>query len=222
MNYRKFWKTVKPVLSDKGRSNQKIALIEDEKIISNDEEIAETLNDYCATVTGSLGIAEYSNIISRTEGATDPIEKARLKYSNHPSIRKTRNFAQNVDPFNFQKVSLEQMDNEIRRLNRKKATTLKDIPAKVLKSNSNVCSESLQLIFNNCIENGLFPDSLKLANIVSLYKMNEETRKKNYRPVNVLPTVSKVFEIITDGQITTYISHHLSSLLCGFRKGYNT
>ena len=219
---KKFWKTVKPVLSDKGRSSSKITLIEDEKIISNDEEVAETLNNYFVTVTDSLGITENSDIISSTEGAPDPIEKARLKYSNHPSIRKIRNFVQNADPFKFQKVSLEQMDNEIRRLNPKKVTTFKNIPAKVLKSNSDVCSVSLQLIFNNCIENGLFPDSLKLADITSLHKMDEKTRKKNYRPVSVLPTVSKVFERIMDRQITAYISSYLSSLLCGFRKGYNT
>ena len=51
--------------------------------------------------------------------------------------------------------------------------------------------------------------------------MDEKTRKKNYRPVSVLPTVSKVFERIMDGQITAHI-YYLSALLCGFRKGYNT
>ena len=88
----------------------------------------------------------------------------------------------------------------------------------LLKSNESLYT----LIFNNCIENGLFPDSLKLADITSLHKMDEKTRKKNYRPVSVLPTVSKVFERIMDRQITAYISSYLSSLLCGFRKGYNT
>ena len=87
---KKFWKTVKPILSDKGRLNSKITLIEDEKIISNDEEVAETLNNYFVTVTDSLGITENSDIISSTEGASDLIEKARLKYANHPSIRKIR------------------------------------------------------------------------------------------------------------------------------------
>ena len=101
----------------------------------------------------------------------------------------------------------------------KRATTFKNIPAKVLKSNSDACSDSLQLIFNNSIENGLFPDSLKLADITPLHKMDEKTRKKNYRPISVLPTVSKVFERIMDCQITAYISSYLSSLLCDFRKG---
>ena len=52
--------------------------------------------------------------------------------------------------------------------------------------------------------------------------MGEKTRRKSYRPVSVLPTVSKVFERIMDGHITAYISYYLSALLCGFRKGYNT
>ena len=55
---KKFWKTVKSVLSDKGRSNSKITLIENDTIISNDKEVAETLNDYFVSITDSLGLTE--------------------------------------------------------------------------------------------------------------------------------------------------------------------
>ena len=218
---KKFWKTVKPVLSDKGQSSSKITLIENDTIISNDNEVAETLNGYFVSITDSLGLTENSEVVSNTEGVSDPIDSAIIKYSNHPSIRKIRNFAQNDDSFKFQKVSLEQMHTEIGRLNPKKATTFKNIPAKVLKSSSEICSESMQLIFNDCIQNGLFPDLLKLADVTPLHKKEEKTRKKNYRPVSVLPTVSKVFERLLDKQIIDYMGPYLSSLLCGFRKGYN-
>ena len=79
---------MKLVLSDKGRSNKKITLVEDKKSISNDEEVAETLNNCFVALTDSLGITENSDIISSTESATDPIENVWLEYSNHPSIRK--------------------------------------------------------------------------------------------------------------------------------------
>ena len=92
---------------------------------------------------------------------------------------------------------------------------------RVLKNGSDICSESMQLIFNNCVQNGVFPDLLKLADVTSLRKSEEKTSKKNYRPVSVLPTVSKVFERLMDKQIIDYIQSYLSSLLCGFRKGYN-
>ena len=209
------------MLSDKGQSSSKITLIENDTIISNDKEVAETLNGYFVSITDSLGLTENSEVISSTEGVSDPIDSAIIKYSNHPSIRKIRNFAQNDDSFKFQKVSLEQMHTEIGRLNPKKVTTFKNIPAKVLKSSSKICSESMQLIFNDCVQNGLFPDLLKLADVTPLHKKEEKTRKKHYRPVNVLPTVSRVFERLLDKQIIDYMGLYLSSLLCGFRKGYN-
>ena len=212
---------MKPILSDKGRSNSKITLIENDTIISNDKEVAETLNDYFVSITDSLGLAENSEVISSTEGVSDPIDRAIIKYSNHPSIRKIRSFAQNDNFFELQKVSLEQMHTEIGRLNPKEATTFNNIPAKVLKSSSEICSESLQLIFNDCVQNGLFPDLLKLADVTSLHKTEEKTRKKNYRPVSVLPTVSKVFERLLDKQIISYMVPYLSSLLCGFCKVYD-
>ena len=58
---KKFWKTVKPSFSDKLHSKNKIVLPEGEKIISNDVEVEETINDFFVTVTDSLGINENPN-----------------------------------------------------------------------------------------------------------------------------------------------------------------
>ena len=124
-----------------------------------------------------MGLTENSEVISSTEGVSDPIDSAIIKYSNHPSIRKIRNFAQSDDSFKFQKVSLEQMHTEIGRLNPKKVTTFKNIPAKVLKSSSKICSESMQLIFNDSVQNGLFPDLLKLADVTPLHKRRRKPGK---------------------------------------------
>ena len=88
-------------------------MIEDERIISKDEEVAETLNNYFVTVTDSLGLTENSEIITSTEGVTDPIDQALIKYSNHPSIRKFRSFVQHDGLFHFNNVSIEEMETEI-------------------------------------------------------------------------------------------------------------
>ena len=129
---------------------------------------------------------------------------------------------QNDSLFHFNNVSVQEMETEIGRLNPSKATTFKNIPPKVLKGSSDICAESLQIIFNDGIENCSFPDKLKSADVSSLHKAEAKTSKKNYRPVSVLPTVSKVFERIMDRQIIKYITPFLSILLCGFRKGFNT
>ena len=67
---------MKPYFSDKSHSNNKIVLTEGEKIISNDVELAETMNEFFVTVTDSLGMNENSNNENATEGTSDPVEKA--------------------------------------------------------------------------------------------------------------------------------------------------
>ena len=217
---KKFWKTVKPFFSDKSQSQNKIVLTEGERIISDDVEVAETMNEFFVTVTDSLGINENFIDENPTDEVTDPVENAVKKFSNHPSILKIKGHYQNAGPFVFQKVAPGTVDKEVKNLNPKKATTHKNIPPKILKSNSDVCVEPLTQIFNDCIENSTFPDELKCADVTSLPKNGPTNTRTNFRPISVLPTVSKLFERILDKQIVAYITPFLSSLLCGFRKGY--
>ena len=168
-------------------------MIEDERIISKDEKVAETLNNYFVTVTESLGLKENSEIITSTEGITDPIDQALIKYSNHPSIKKIRSLVQSDSLFHFNNVSVEGMKTETGRLNPSKATTFKNIPLKILKDSSDICAESLQITFNDGIENCSFSGKLKSPDVSSLHKTEAKTSKKNYRPVSVLPTVSQSF-----------------------------
>ena len=73
---KKFWATVKPFFSDKSQSQNKIVLTEGERIISDDVEVAETMNEFFVTVTDSLGINENFIDENPTDEVTDPVEKA--------------------------------------------------------------------------------------------------------------------------------------------------
>ena len=107
-------------------------------------------------------------------------------------------------------------------LNPKKSGTFKNIPTKHLIQTSDICSKTLLKIWNNeIIGDKQFPDKLKLADITPVFKKEDTTQAKNYRPVSVLPTVSKIFERLMHNKMTTYIDKHLSTYLCGYRKGYN-
>ena len=85
---------------------------------------------------------------------------------------------QNDSLFHFNNVSVQEMETEIGRLNPSKATTFKNIPPKVLKGSSDICAESLQIIFNDGIESCSFPDKLKSADVSSLNKAEAKTSKK--------------------------------------------
>ena len=61
---RKFWKTVKPVLSNKFDNNEKITLVDNEKIITNDKEVAKVLNEFFSNIIKTLNIPNKDHIDS--------------------------------------------------------------------------------------------------------------------------------------------------------------
>ena len=84
-----------------------------------------------------------------------------------------------------------------------------------------ICSPTVHNLFNKTFHENVFPDELKVADITPIFKKDDSTNVKNYRPVSVLPTVSKIFERIMQNQISSHIEKHLSPFLCGYRKGYS-
>ena len=78
-----------------------------------------------------------------------------------------------------------------------------NIPPKLLKANGDICSIIIIPDLNRCIANGTFPINLKYADITPIFKKNDLLLKINYRPVSILPTVSKIYENIFYAQITS-------------------
>ena len=62
---------------------------------------------------------------------------------------------------------------------------------------------------------------LKYADITSIHKKGDCTEVGNYRPVSMLPILSKIFERVLQKQISRYMEIYLSPFLCGYRKGFN-
>ena len=90
------------------------------------------------------------------------------------------------------------MTKELSSLNLKKAGAFENIPTKVLKISSNVCNIGRHKIWNSeILGKQYFSQNLKLADITAVYKKKDPALAKSYRAVSVLPTVSKVFQRIT-------------------------
>ena len=71
------------------------------------------------------------------------------------------------------------------------------------------------------IDNDIFPDSLKFANITPVFKKDSRTEKTNYRPVSILPNLSKIYERLIYNQLSKFFENILSKFQCGFRKGFS-
>ena len=76
-------------------------------------------------------------------------------------------------------------------------------------------------MFNFYIDNNTFPNTLKKADIKPVYKKDDPFDKTNYRPISILPVLSKPFERCLHDQIYEYINT-LSKVQCGFRKAFST
>ena len=178
---RKFWKTVKPVFTDKVQVSQSITLIENDEMVTDDLKIAEIFNDYFANITQDLEITDTGAHLSSTIGIEDPIDKAVEKYKNHPSIKKIKECFTCSESFHFRQVTVEEVYYQLGKLNPKKSSPVGSIPAKVMKENSDIFAPILQGHFNANISQNDFPETLKAGDISSLYKKDDNFIKKHYR-----------------------------------------
>ena len=73
---------------------------------------------------------------------------------------------------------------------------------------------------NHTLQANYFPDIVKQTKVMSVYKKLDPLEKEKYRPVSLLPHVSKVFEKIIYKQINTYMEDKISDYITGFRKSH--
>ena len=66
-----------------------------------------------------------------------------------------------------------------------------------------------------------FPTGMKYADVTPIHKKDDKTDKTNYRPISILPNLSKVYERLMYNQISPYFDSVFSKFQCGFRKGFN-
>ena len=91
-----------------------------------------------------------------------------------------------------------------------------------MKNPINIFSEKLTNIFNECLVNGKFPDTLKKSDVTPIFKKGNDNEKEKYRPVSTLSTFSKVFEKLLFEQINDHMQSKSSKHLTGFRKSHST
>ena len=220
-----FWKTVKPIFTDKSVSTDNIILVENNKIINDDVAISELFNDFFSNAVKNLNV-EPSDLFSFDQNLfiedvndNDPILKSIRKYESHPSIVKIKKNFSDPANFSFIPTDMQSVTKEIFKLMESTACPIESLPVKIWKFNYDILGPKIVIDFNSAIKTGIFPCNLKRADISPIFKNGEKQSKLNYRPVSILSALSKVFERLMCVQIDNYMSDRLSIFLCGFRKG---
>jgi hypothetical protein len=113
------------------------------------------------------------------------------------------------------------MEKYISKLQTNKATGHDGLHAKFVKVAKCCIAKPLCDLFNKCVTSSNFPTQMKLADICPVFKKKDNLDKENYRSVNLLTTISKLFERILSDQLMVYFIEILHQSLSAYRKGYS-
>ena len=150
----------------------------------------------------------------------NPIEKAIEMFDSHPSILKINEMGYNSNLFSFKHVSDLNIHDEINNIDSSKAYQKDNIPPILFKENNDICATVICSDINQCIDTGSFPSNLKNADITPLFKKKtDRLLKSNYRPVSILPTLSRIYEKILYQQIYEYFNSIVLKILIRRQKG---
>ena len=201
---KKTWNTIKTILNKSQKKKDfPSSFLVNGTHITNKQIIVDKFNEYFTKVGSSLA-----------ENITVPLNKSFTDYLLSP----------NSHTFSFEKVSQEYVSKIIETLKPKSSSGIDGISNKLLKLIKNGILVPLTLIINQAIENGIFPDRLKIAKVIPLFKTNEDYLFENYRPISVLPSLSKILERVMHSQLVSYFSRFnlFYDKQYGFRSSHST
>ena len=205
---KKTWDNIKTLINDSFQSNHiypKFIITNANKCITNKLEIANRFNEFFTNIGPS-----YASKID-TDGKP-PFES----FLQHKPLCE----------FTFQNVNIETVSQILRTLKPKSSCGFDGINSKLLKCCHYALLQPLTLIINQSLNTGTFPDKLKTAKVIPIYKGKDLNINdlNSYRPISILPVISKIFEKVVYQQVYHYLSTNnlLSNSQYGFRKNHST
>ena len=170
-NIRKAWSVINSIRC-KSKNNKLPNFIDTNcVIVTNRREICTKFNEYFVNVARNLNIDKYSNL-----------DAPDFKEYLHNSVTKSLFVSSIIENETYDMInSLDSNESN-------------NISPKLLKALCNSFCPILTYLFNSCILTGTFPDELKIARVIPLFKSGYRNLMSNYRPFSILPTFSKIFE----------------------------
>ena len=186
-NINEFWKNMKQVKSDtKSKATLPNTLSINGNILDNKALIANQLNEHF------INIADFINKVNFNE-----------KYFS--SLRQTLKQKLGNNVFELQPITVYEVSKIIKNLNSNKSTGLDGLGPKLIKMCGDYITQPLAFIINKSISHGLFPEDLKRAYVIPIHKSGPKTDPNNYRPISILPTISKIFERHVATQLLNFL-----------------
>ena len=193
-NPKKAWKSINELLGKQNKKSKVNEIKPGESILNNPTDIAEGFNNYFSDIGPDLA----SQIQTSTSNFETHVKIATLEFAA------------------FQHTTVDNVYQLLSRISSNKATGIDKISCKMIRMAAPAIADSLTNIFNQAITLASFPDEWKIARVIPLFKSGHRNMPGNYRPISILPAISKIMERI----LTEY--GLLSSAQFGFRESHST
>ena len=146
---KKFWKTMRPFLSEKNTVFSRISIEKYNRIISDDFDLSEEFSTFFEDAVRSLNVEPDEYYLSDTWNLNNPVEIAIRKFENHPSVQAIKQSISANKDVCFSNAEVSDILKDTTALNHKKNGTFVNIPTKRLKEMSGICAPTLNDIWNN-------------------------------------------------------------------------
>jgi len=169
---------------------------------------------------------EYNNhFLSVASSLHKGLDKTDVKESNNHDKLKSfieENLAEN-DCFQIPFIFETELEKIVKDLKNKKAMGLDKVPVKLLKLALPFISKPLTYIYNLCISQNIFPSALKTARVIPLPKNKDLSDVNNFRPISILPLLSKPLEKHIQKHLLTFMENNnlFHSFQSGFRQNHS-
>jgi Reverse transcriptase (RNA-dependent DNA polymerase) len=198
---RKLWKIIKTNILEEEPQAERILIQQSGSITSEKTTITENFNEYFTTIADKIS-SKLPNIPrQQLEPPLQPAEQKILYSTTEDEVKST-----------------------IKELKNTTSVGQDNISTKILKECINIISPPLTELINQSLNEGLFPNQLKIAKIIPIFKAGDRTLIENYRPIALLSVISKIYEKIVRTRLLKYLDEKniINMHQYGFRKKSNT
>ena len=201
-NARATWKNLNDVMGRINCQNKLKCIVQDGEEIVDDKKIADAFNNYFYNIPLELDASVPPSSIDPLHFITTHIGTILDQFEpcTPPEI---------ISIIGSQKITKQGRDS---------------VPTELIVANKDIISVTLSDLFNQCMTNGVFPDSYKIGRIVPILKKGDPKIVSNYRPISILPVFSKILEKIIHKRLVMHlaVNNVLSPSQFGFRSGMST
>ena len=201
MQFQQYKKTTWSVINKeinrnpKTSPNKNFQIQVNNSIVSDPKEIVQNLNQYFK----------------------ESVEEARCRIPNTAIQFQNQQSNSNHSIF-LTPTTIYEVQSLIQSLKHTNALGVDEYPVKLIKAAAVQISEPLAHIINHCFQIGKFPNIIKIAKVIPVPKCQNNDTLANFRPISILPVISKIFELTIKNRFTSFFEKH--KIICENQHGY--